>query len=129
MESLDNPLGHRNLGLKASTSLRPFRMIEPSAMGQEKIFIKQGRKHPLVAKDIGHILSMIFVPRATRNLLATLLGNGIIDDKKEHRVGFDSQGMKELFQSNFCNLFESPNVLSQESGEAGNRAVHKGMGE
>jgi hypothetical protein len=103
-------------------------MIELDPKGQEKIFIKQGRKHPLVTKDIGHILSMIFLPRASWNLLATLLGNGIIDDKKEDRVGFDAQGMKELFQSNFCNLFEGPDVLSQESGEAGNRTVQKGIG-
>jgi hypothetical protein len=103
-------------------------MVEPRPKGQKKIFIKQGGKHPLVAKDMGHILSMIFVPRASRNFLATLLDNGIIDDKKEHRVSFDSQGMKELFQSNFCNLFEGPNVLSQESSEAGNRAMQKGMG-
>jgi len=33
-----------------------------------------------------------------------------------------------LFQSDFCNLFEAPDVLSQESGEAGQRAVKKGIG-
>jgi len=103
-------------------------MIEFGPKGQKKISIKQGRKYPLVAKDIGHILSMIFVPGAPWNLFATLLGKGIIDNKEENRVGFDAQDMKELLQSNFCNLFEGPEVLSRESGEAGERAVQKGIG-
>jgi hypothetical protein len=103
-------------------------MIELGPKGQKKVFVEQGRKHPLMAKDIGHILSMIFIPRASRNLLPTLFGNGIIDNKKEDRVGFDVQGMKELLQSDFCNFFKGPDVLSQESGEARKRAVQKGMG-
>jgi len=37
---------------------------------------------------------------------------------KFFRVGFDSQGMKELLQSDSCNLFKGPDVLSQETGEA-----------
>ena len=124
----DDPFGQSDLGLKASTTPRPFRVIELGPKGQEKIFIKQGRKHPLVAKDISHILSMIFVPRASWNLLATLLSNGIINDKKEDRVGFDAQGIKELLQSDLCNLFEGPDVLSQETGETGERAVQEGIG-
>ena len=88
-EPLDNPLCNCDLGLKASTTLRPFGMIELGPKGEKKVFIKQGRKHPLVAKDVGHILGMIFVPRAPLNLLATLLGNRIIDDEKDNRVGFN----------------------------------------
>jgi len=48
-----------------------------------------------MAKDVGHILGMILVPAASRNLFSTLLSNGVIDDKKNHATGFDAQRIEE----------------------------------
>jgi hypothetical protein len=79
-----------------------------------------------MAKDIGHILSMIFMPGTPRDFLACLLDQGVIDNKEQDRLGFDSQGREELMQSGFDNLFHSPDVLPQEPGETGEGSVKKG---
>ena len=79
-----------------------------------------------MAKDVGHILSMIFMPGTPRDFLACLLDQGVIDNKEQDRLGFDSQGREELMQSDFDNLFHSPDVLPQEPGETGEGSVEKG---
>ena len=76
-----------------------------------------------MAKDIGHILGMIFMPSTPGDLVACFLDQGIIDNKKEDGVGFNSQNPKELVQGGLDHLFHGPEVLSQEAGEAGKRAV------
>ena len=81
-----------------------------------------------MAKDIGHILSMIFMPSTPGDFLACLLDQGVIDNKEDDRLGFDSQGIEELVQGGFHNLFHRPDVLPQESGETGEGSVKKGTG-
>ena len=125
VEYSEDPFGQGDFCLKGTPSSASLGVIELGPEGQEKVLIEQGREHPLVAKDIGHVLSMIFIPATSWDLLAGLLGKGIIHDKKEDRMGFDPQGMKELMQGDFCNLLQGPDVLPQESGEAGEGPVQK----
>jgi hypothetical protein len=81
-----------------------------------------------MAKNIGHILSMIFMPSTPGDFLACLLDQGVIDNKEEDRLGFDSQGIEELVQGGLENLFHGPDVLPQEPGETGEGSVKKGTG-
>jgi hypothetical protein len=81
-----------------------------------------------MAKDIGHILGMIFMPGTPGDFLACLLDQGVIDNKEEDRFGFDSQGIEELVKSGLENLFQGPDVLPQESGETGEGSAEKGTG-
>ena len=114
----DHVLGNRYFGTEAAASLGGLAMIESGPKGQKKVLVKQGRKDPLVTKDIGHIVSMILVPRAAGDLFSTLLGDGIIDDKKDHATGFDSKGIEEPPQGDLGQLLLGPGVLAEESGEA-----------
>jgi len=59
-----------------------------------------------------------FMPGTSGHLSACLFGNGVIHDKKEDRMGVDSQMMEELGQSDLCDLFHGPDILSEESCEA-----------
>jgi hypothetical protein len=102
---------------KRAASLGPFRVIEVSPEGQKKILIEESKEDPLVAKDVGFVCSF-FMPGTAGHLSACLLGNGIIHDKKEDRMGFDPQMMEELGQSDLRNLFHGPDILSQESSKA-----------
>jgi len=107
-----------NLRLEVTTSLGRFRVIEFGPEGEKKVLIEQSKEDPLVAKDIG-FLSMISVPGTSGNLFSCLLGNRVIHDKKDDGMGFDPQGMEELFQSGLGHFLHGPDVLSKESGEAG----------
>jgi hypothetical protein len=69
------------------------------------------------------------MPGISWNLLSRLLGNGVIHDKKEYRMGFDPQIMEELGQSDLRDRFHGPDIFSQESGEAAKRSVKKGKTE
>jgi hypothetical protein len=111
-------LCNRYLGSKAAASLGRVAMIEPDPKGQEKVSVKQCGKYPLMAEDVGHILSMILVPRASRDLFSTLLSNGVIDDKKNHATGLDSERIEEPPQGDLHELLLSPGVFRQKSGEA-----------
>jgi len=106
-----------DFGSKRAASFGPFRVIGVSPEGQKKILIKKSKEDPLVAKDVGFVCSL-FMPGAAGHLLACLLGNGVIHDKKEDRMGVDPQMMEELGQSDLCNLFHGPDILSQESSKA-----------
>ncbi len=91
-----------------------------------------------MAKDVSHILSMIFMPGTPRDCFPCLLDQGVIDNKEQDRLSFDSQGREELIQSRIDNFLDSPDVFSQEPGETGegsakertrNRSNHRrGMG-
>jgi hypothetical protein len=116
-----------DFGSKRAASFGPFRVIEVGPEGQKEVSIKEGKQDPLVAKDMGFVCSL-FMPGAAGHLLACLLGNGVIDDKKEDRMGFDPQMMEELRQSDLCDLFHGPHILSEEPGEAGERSAKKGIG-
>jgi hypothetical protein len=89
---------------------------------REKVLAEFGREDPLIAKDIGHVLSMIFIPGASGNSLSRLLDDGILDDEKEGGMGLDAQHVKESLQSRFHNLLHRPSALSREPGEAGKRS-------
>jgi hypothetical protein len=106
-----------DFGSKRAASFGPFRVIEMSPEGQKEVLIKESKKDPLMAKDMGFVCSL-FMPGAAGHLLACLLGNGVIHDKKEDRMGFDPQMMEELGQSDLCDLFHGPDILSQESSKA-----------
>ena len=68
----NHPFGQSNFGLKIPTSLGSFGMIEPSPEGEEKILIEQGGKDPLMTKDVGHVLRMVFIPTTSGDVLPVL---------------------------------------------------------
>jgi hypothetical protein len=71
-----------------------------------------------MAKDIGHVLSMILMPSTAGNLLAGLLGQRVIHDKKDNVSDCNPQRLKEFKQSSLGDLLCRPFVLSQESSKA-----------
>jgi len=117
MKCLKHLFDQEDFSSKRAASFGPFGVIEVSPEGQKKIFIKERKEDPLVAKDVGFVCSL-FMPSAAGHLLACLLGNGVIHDKKEDRMGFDPQMMEELGQCDLCNLFHGPDILSQEPSKA-----------
>ena len=123
-KGLEHPFSHGDLALERATSFGSFRMIEFGPEGQKKVLIEQSREDPLVPKDKS-LLSMISMPSTSWNLFATLLDDRVIHDKKEHGMGFDSQGVEELLQSGLGHFLQGPDVLSKESGEAGQRPMEK----
>jgi hypothetical protein len=80
-----------------------------------------------MAKDIGHVLSMILMPTTTGNLLASLFNKAVIHDKKEDISDSNPQRLKELTQSGLRSLLRLPTVFSQEPGKAGKRSVQDRM--
>lgn len=114
----DHVLGNGYFGTKATASFGSLAMIESGPKGQKKVLVKQGRKDPLVTKDIGHIVSMVLVPRAAGDLFTTLLGDRIIDNEKGHTTGSDSEGIEELPQGGLHQVLLGPGVFAEESGEA-----------
>jgi len=116
-ERLKHLFDQEDFGSKRAASFSPFRVIEMSPEGQKEVLIKESKEDPLVAKDMGFVCSL-FMPGAAGHLLACLLGDGVIHDKKEDRMGFDPQVMEELGQSDLRNLFHGPDILSQESSKA-----------
>jgi len=84
-----------DFGSKRAASLGSFRMIEVGPERQKKVLIEEGKQDPLVAKDMGFVGSL-FMPGTSGHLLACLLGNGVIHNKKEDRMGIDPQMMEEL---------------------------------
>jgi hypothetical protein len=82
-----------------------------------------------MVKDVRLLLNMIFIPSTPWDGLSGLSNKGVIDNEKEDRLGFDSQGMEEFFQSDLEHLFCGPNVLSQEPGKAGKRSMQEGKAE
>jgi len=68
------------------------------------------------------------MPSTPWDFLACLLDQGVIDNKEEDGLGFDSQGIEELVQGGLENLFQGPDVLPQESGETGEGSAEKGTG-
>lgn len=116
-KSLKHLFDQEDFGSKRAASFGPFRVIEVGPEGQKEVFIEESKEDPLVAKDMGFVGSL-FMPGTSGHLLACLLGNGVIHDKKEDRMGFDPQLMEELGQSDLCDLFHGPDILSQESSKA-----------
>jgi hypothetical protein len=92
-------------------------VIEFGPERQKKVLIEESKEHPLVAKDM-RFTSAIFMPGTTGHLSACLWGKGVIHDEKENTMGFDPQMMEELGQSDLCDLFNSPDISSEESGKA-----------
>jgi len=122
-EPFENPFGQNDLGLERARSSCSLGMVEFCPEGEEKLFIEQGREDPLMAEDIGHMLSMIFIPTTSWNLSACLLDDGIVDDEKENRRGFDLQRVEELGQSRLHHPLHGPYVLAQESGKTRERSM------
>jgi hypothetical protein len=106
-----------NFGSKRAASFGPFRVIEMSPEGQKEVLIKERKEHPLVAEDMGFACP-VFMPGTSGHLSTRLFGDGVIHDKKEDRMGIDSQMMEELGQSDLCDLFHGPDVFSKESSKA-----------
>ena len=65
------------------------------------------------------------MPGTSGNLFARFLDDRVIHDKEEHGMGFDPQAMEELLQGDPSHLLHGPDVLSKESGEAGQRPMKK----
>lgn len=106
-----------DFGSKRAASFGSFRVIEVGPEGQKKILIEESKQNPLVAEDMGFACP-VFMPGTSGHLSACLFGNGVIHDKKEDRMGVDSQMMEELGQCDLCDLFHGPDILSEESCEA-----------
>jgi hypothetical protein len=116
-KSLKHLFDQEDFGSKRAASFGPFRVIEVGPEGQKEVLIEESKEDPLVAKDMGFVGSL-FMPGTSGHLLACLLGNGVIHDEKKNRIGFDPQLIEELGQSDLCNLFHGPDILSQESSKA-----------
>jgi len=123
----DDLLSQGDFCLKGTATPCPFRMIELGPQGQKKLFAEQGREDPLMAKDIGHVLSMVLMPTTAWNLLACLFSQRVIHDKKEDIPDSNPQRLKELIQSRPRNLLHRPTVFSQEPGKAGKRSAQNRM--
>ena len=78
-----------------------------------------------MAKDVGHVLSMILMPTTTGNLLASLLSQRVIHDKKQDIPGGNPQRLKELIQGDLQSLLDSPNVFSKEARETAERMAQE----
>lgn len=74
-----------------------FFMIKRGPEGQKKVLIEQSGEHPLVAKDIGDVLGVIFIPGASGNLLAGLLHEGVIQEQKDDGAGLNIESLEESF--------------------------------
>lgn len=122
-EAMNNPLSQIDFRVKWSTSFSALGMVEFGPQGEEELSVKEGRKDPLVAKDLGHLIVMVSIPGAARNLFPSFLNQRIIDNKKYDGLGFNVQGMEEVFEFDFSAFFHGPNVLSQKSSKAGEGAL------
>jgi hypothetical protein len=127
-KGLKHLFDQEDFGSKRAASLGSFRVIEMGPEGQKEVSIQESKQDPLVTKDMGSTGS-VFMPGASGHLLTCLLDQSVIHDKKESRMGFDPQMMEELGQSDLCDLFHGPDVLSEEPCEAGKRPVKKGLGQ
>jgi hypothetical protein len=125
-KSLEHLFDQEDFGSKGAASFGSFRMIEVGPEGQKKVSIKESKQDPLVAEDVG-FARPVFMPGASGHLFACLFGKGVIHDKKEDRMRFDSQMMEELGQSNLCDFFHRPDILPEESCETGKRPTKKGV--
>jgi len=124
-KGFDDLLSQGNFGVKGAAPPRSLRMIQFGPQREKKLFTEQGREDPLMAKDVGHVLSMILMPTTTGNLLAGLLSQRVIHDKKQDIPGGNPQGLKELIQGDLQCLFDSPNVFSEEARETAERSVQE----
>jgi len=116
----------KNFSSKRAAPLGSFRVIEMGPEWQKEVSIQESKQDPLVTKDMGSTGS-VFMPGTSGHLLTCLLDQGVIHDKKESRMAFDPQMIEELGQSNLCDFFHGPDVLSEESCETGKRSVKKGV--
>jgi len=119
LKVLDHFLCHRDFGLEAAASFDSSGVVEFSPEREKRGFIEEGRQHPLVAKEIGQVLGMVFMPGASGDLLAGLFHEGIIHQKKEGGVSFDPEGVEEAGKGDRKNFLHCPGIFSQETGETG----------
>lgn len=116
-KTLKHLFNQLNFGSKGAASFISFRVIEVGPEGQKEVLIKERKEHPLVAEDMG-FARPVFMPGTSGHLSACLFGDGVIHDKKEGRMGIDSQMMEELGQSDLCDVFHGPDVFSKEASKA-----------
>jgi hypothetical protein len=128
-QALKDLFGQGDFRLEASASFGPLGMVEASPQGQESLFIAERGQDPLVTKDIGHVLGMILIPRATGNLLPRFGQERIIQKKKDEGAGLNLEGLEEFLEGRSQDLIHGPNILSQETGKAGERSQNKGTGQ
>ncbi len=102
---------HIDFCMKGATSSGSLGMVELRPQGEEEVSVKEGRKHPLVAKDPDPLLSRISIPGASRDFLSTFLNQCIIDKKEKDRVGFDMKGLEEVLEFDSGDFFHRPDVL------------------
>ena len=124
-KGFDDLLSQGNFGVKGAAPPRSLRMIQFGPQGEKKLFAEQGREDPLMAKDVGHVLSMILMPTTTGKLLASLLSQRVIHDKKQDIPGGNPQRLKELIQGDLQSLLDSPNVFSKEARETAERMAQE----
>ena len=125
-KSLKHLFNQEDFSPKRAASLSSFRMIEMGPERQKEVSIQESKQNPLVTKDMG-LTRSLFMPGASGHLFACLLDQGVIHDKKDNGMSFDPQMIEELGQSDLCDLFHGPDVLTEEPCEAGKRPTKKGV--
>jgi len=126
---LYNLLSQGDFCMKGAASSFSLWVVELCSEGEEEVSIEEGRDDPLVTKEPGHIIIMIPIPEASRNLFTVLSNEGIIDKEKEDRISFDMQFMEELSQFDSDDFFLGPSVFSQKSCEACDGSLDRGRTE
>lgn len=127
LKRLNHAFDHGDFGLKRAAASDAFGVVKPCGKRQEKVFVEHGSKDPLVAKDVGHLLSMIFVPGTSRDLLPCFLDDRIIDDEEEDGASFDSQHPEESLQGNLNQILGCPRALAEEASEGRKRSLEIGL--
>jgi hypothetical protein len=124
-QTLKDLFGQGDLGVKTSAPLDPLGVVKPSPQGQDRLFIEERRQNPLVAKDIREVLGMILIPSAAGNLLSRFFDNRIVQEEKDDGARFNLEGLEEFLEGQGQDLIPGPGILSQETGETGERSGKK----
>ncbi len=72
-----------------------------------------------MAKDIGQVMGMVFMPSAPGDLFSSLWGQGIIGQDKKNRAGFNLKGVKKPIHSRPNQFLMIPDIISQKSSKTG----------
>ena len=59
---------------------------------------------------------------AAGNLLSRFGDKGIVQEEKDDGAGFNPEGLKEFSEGHGQDLIHGPGILSQETGETGERS-------
>jgi hypothetical protein len=104
-------------------------VVEAGRQRQESLFIEERRQNPLVAKDICQILGMILIPSAAGDFLPGFCDDRIVQEQKDDRAGLNLKSLEEMMKRQGQDFIHSPDILSQEPGETGERSGKERTGQ